>query len=233
MTHTTPTTSVPPGALDDTGGSSKSDATDNRPRRRAPGPGRLLTIVLLGQLMAVLDVFIVNVAAPALSTDLHASGAGLQLVVAGYTISYAVLLITGARLGALIGHRQAFLAGLTVFTAASLACGLAPGTGALIAFRFIQGAGAAVMLPQVLSLIQRTFTGASRARALGAYSAVLASGAAVGQVLGGALVQADLFGTGWRPVFLVNVPIGLALLVLGPRWLRGAEESPAAGAGGG
>ncbi|MFK4266517.1 MFS transporter [Streptomyces milbemycinicus] len=233
MTHTTPTTSVPPGAPDDTGGSSKSDATDNRPRRRAPGPGRLLTIVLAGQLMAVLDVFIVNVAAPALSTDLHASGAGLQLVVAGYTISYAVLLITGARLGALIGHRQAFLAGLTVFTAASLACGLAPGTGALIAFRFIQGAGAAVMLPQVLSLIQRTFTGASRARALGAYSAVLASGAAVGQVLGGALVQADLFGTGWRPVFLVNVPIGLALLALGPRWLGGAEERPAAGAGGG
>ncbi|MFD8377553.1 MFS transporter [Streptomyces sp. NPDC059679] len=235
MTHTTPTTSVPPGALDDTGGSSKSDATDNRPRprRRAPGPGRLLTIVLVGQLMAVLDVFIVNVAAPALSTDLHASGAGLQLIVAGYTISYAVLLITGARLGALIGHRQAFLAGLMVFTAASLACGLAPGTGALIAFRFIQGAGAAVMLPQVLSLIQRTFTGASRARALGAYSAVLASGAAVGQVLGGALVQADLFGTGWRPVFLVNVPIGLALLVLGPRWLGGAEERPAAGAGGG
>ncbi|ADI10262.1 transmembrane transport protein [Streptomyces bingchenggensis BCW-1] len=233
MTHTTPTTSVPPGAPDDTGGSSKSDATDNRPRRRAPGPGRLLTIVLAGQLMAVLDVFIVNVAAPALSTDLHASGAGLQLVVAGYTISYAVLLITGARLGALIGHRQAFLAGLTVFTAASLACGLAPGTGALIAFRFIQGAGAAVMLPQVLSLIQRTFTGASRARALGAYSAVLASGAAVGQVLGGALVQADLFGTGWRPVFLVNVPIGLALLALGPRWLGGTEERPAAGAGGG
>ncbi|MGY0061819.1 MFS transporter [Streptomyces sp. LZ34] len=233
MTHTTPTTSVAPGALDDTGGSSKGDATDNRARRRAPGPGRLLAIVLTGQLMAVLDVFIVNVAAPTLRADLHASGSGLQLVVAGYTISYAVLLITGARLGALIGHRQAFLAGLTVFTVASLACGLAPGTGALIAFRFVQGAGAAVMLPQVLSLIQRTFTGASRARALGAYSVVLASGAAVGQVLGGALVQADLFGAGWRPVFLVNVPIGLLLLVLGPRWLGGAEERPAAGAGGG
>lgn len=233
MTHTTPTTPVPPGALDGTGESSKGEATDNRARSRAAGPGRLLAIVLIGQLMAVLDVFIVNVAAPTLRADLHASGSGLQLVVAGYTISYAVLLITGARLGALIGHRQAFLAGLTVFTAASLACGLAPGTGALIAFRFIQGAGAAVMLPQVLSLIQRTFTGASRARALGAYSAVLASGAAAGQVLGGVLVQADLFGTGWRPVFLVNVPIGLVLLILGPRWLGGAEERPEARAGGG
>ncbi|MEU7239383.1 MFS transporter [Streptomyces sparsogenes] len=230
---TIPTGSAPSGAVDDAGGSSRSDATDNR-ARRAAGPGRLLAIVLTGQLMAVIDVFIVNVAVPTLRTDLHASGAGTQLVVAGYTISYAVLLIIGARLGALIGHRQAFLAGLAVFTAASLACGLAPGTGALIAFRFVQGAGAAVMMPQVLSLIQRAFTGAPRARALGAYSAVLASGAALGQILGGVLVQADLFGTGWRPVFLVNVPIGLVLLVLGPRGLRGAEEERpgAAGAGG-
>ncbi|OMI38343.1 MFS transporter [Streptomyces sparsogenes] len=229
---TIPTGSAPSGAVDDAGGSSRSDATDNR-ARRAAGPGRLLAIVLTGQLMAVLDVFIVNVAVPTLRTDLHASGAGMQLVVAGYTISYAVLLIIGARLGALIGHRQAFLAGLAAFTAASLACGLAPGTGALIAFRFVQGAGAAVMMPQVLSLIQRAFTGAPRARALGAYSAVLASGAALGQILGGVLVQADLFGTGWRPVFLVNVPIGLVLLVLGPRGLRGAEEGRPGAAGGG
>ncbi|GAA2337638.1 MFS transporter [Streptomyces cuspidosporus] len=229
---TIPTGSAPSGAVDDAGGSSRSDATDNR-ARRAAGPGQLLAIVLTGQLMAVIDVFIVNVAVPTLRTDLHASGAGMQLVVAGYTISYAVLLIIGARLGALIGHRQAFLAGLAAFTAASLACGLAPGTGALIAFRFVQGAGAAVMMPQVLSLIQRAFTGASRARALGAYSAVLASGAALGQILGGVLVQADLFGTGWRPVFLVNVPIGLVLLVLGPRGLRGAEEERPGAAGGG
>ncbi|MEL5959538.1 MFS transporter [Streptomyces sp. CLV115] len=191
---------------------SKDPATDNR-------SGRVLALVLAAQFMALLDIFIVNVAAPTIRSELHASGAGLQLVVAGYTITYAVLLITGARLGDLLGHGRAHLIGLGVFTAASLACGLAAGTGQLIAFRLVQGAAAAVMIPQVLSLIQRHFTGEARTRALGAYSAVLATGAAAGQVLGGVLVSADLFGAGWRPVFLVNVPIGLVLLVLGHRVL--------------
>ncbi len=195
----------------------RAHAARRQPGRSSPRPGWLLAIVLTGQFMALLDVFIVNVAAPTIRTDLHASGAGLQLVVAGYTIAYAVLLITGARLGDLIGHRRAFLSGLAVFTGASLACGLAGDTGQLIAFRLVQGAGSALMIPQVLSLIQRTFTGVRRARALSAFSAVLASGAAVGQVAGGLLVSADLFGTGWRPVFLLNVPIGAVLLVVGPR----------------
>lgn len=100
-------------------------------------------------------------------------------------------------------------------------------TGQLIAFRLVQGAGAALMIPQVLSLIQRNFTGEGRVRALGAYSAVLATGAAAGQVVGGVLVSADLLGASWRPVFLVNVPIGLALLVLGARILpRDRREEP-------
>nr|WP_245997626.1 MFS transporter [Streptomyces armeniacus] len=174
--------------------------------------------------MALLDVFIVNVAAPTIRTDLHASGAGLQLVLAGYTISYAVLLITGARLGARFGHGRVFLQGLVLFTAASLACGLASGTGQLIAFRFVQGAGAAVMVPQILSLIQRTFTGPARARALGAFAAVIATGAAAGQIVGGVLVSADLFGAGWRPAFLLNVPIGVLLLALGLRVLPREER---------
>ncbi|WP_082598796.1 MULTISPECIES: MFS transporter [unclassified Kitasatospora] len=181
--------------------------------------GRLLAVVLLGQFMALLDVSIVNVAVPGIRTDLGASGAALQLVVAGYTIAYAVLLITGARLGARYGYSRLFLLGLAAFTAASLACGLAPGTGWLIGFRVFQGAGAALMVPQVMSLVQRTFSGAARVRALGLYSAVLAGGMAVGQVVGGILVSADLFGTGWRPVFLVNVPIGLVLLIAGRRLL--------------
>lgn len=191
---------------------SKDPGTDNRPRL-------LLAVVLAAQFMALLDTFIVNVATPTIRTELDASGAGLQLVIAGYTIAYAVLLITGARLGDRLGHRRAYLGGLVLFTAASLACGLAAGTGQLIAFRLVQGAGAALMIPQVLSLIQRNFTGEGRVRALGAYSAVLATGAAAGQVVGGVLVSADLFGTSWRPVFLVNVPIGVALLVLGARVL--------------
>ncbi|MFE1379100.1 MFS transporter [Streptomyces sp. NPDC058740] len=199
---------------------SKDGGTDNR---RRP----LLAVVLAAQFMALLDVFIVNVAAPTIRLELSASGAGLQLVVAGYAIAYAVLLITGARLGDLVGHRRMYLAGLALFTAASLACGLAAGTGQLIAFRIVQGAGSALMIPQVLSLIQRNFTGEGRVRALGAYSAVLATGAAAGQVAGGILVSADLFGTGWRPVFLVNVPIGLVLLVLGAKVLpRDARTEP-------
>ncbi|MFJ9115696.1 MFS transporter [Streptomyces sp. NPDC102394] len=191
---------------------SEAPATDNRSRQ-------LLALVLAAQFMAVLDVFIVNVAAPTIGTELHASGADLQLVIAGYTITYSVLLITGARLGDRFGHGRVHLAGLALFTAASLACGLAQGATELIVFRLVQGAGSAVMIPQVLSLIQRNFTGEARARALGAYSAVIAVGAAAGQVVSGVLVDADLFGTSWRPVFLVNVPVGLALLVLGGRVL--------------
>ncbi|MFC4035478.1 MFS transporter [Streptomyces polygonati] len=201
------------------------------PGARADRPGArsglLLWTILMGQFMALLDVFIVNVAAPTIRTDLHASGAGLQLVIAGYTIAYAVLLITGARLGDLLGHRRLFMAGLALFTVSSLACGLAQSTGELIGFRFVQGTGSALMIPQVLSLLQLNFTGEARTRAMSVYSAVVASGAALGQSLGGVLVSADLFGSGWRPVFLVNVPIGLLMLVVAPRVLpRDARTAP-------
>ncbi|WP_129840435.1 MFS transporter [Streptomyces sp. RFCAC02] len=189
-------------------------------------PGRVLAVVLAGLFMALLDVFIVNVAAPTIRTDLGASDSGLQLAVAGYTISYAVLLITGARLGGRFGPGRLYLAGLGTFTAASLACGLAPGTGTLIAFRLAQGTGAALMMPQVLSLIQLTFTGAARGRALRLYATVIATGAAAGQIVGGALISADLFGLAWRPVFLVNVPFGIALLVVGARVLPAAGGRP-------
>src|SRR6266436_8611724 len=132
-----------------------------RPARPSQRPARspwwALAIVLTGQFMAVLDASVVNVAAPAIHADLHTSGAGLQLVIAGYVITYAVLLVTGARLGDILGHRRMFLAGAALFTLASLGCGLAPSAGWLVALRFIQGVGAAVMIPQVLSLIQRTF----------------------------------------------------------------------------
>ncbi|MFJ6380670.1 MFS transporter [Kitasatospora sp. NPDC092039] len=197
----------------------RPDAAGRTTGAPAIRPGPLLALVLGGQFMAVLDLSIVNVAVPTIRTDLGASGAALQLVIAGYTIAYAVLLITGARLGARYGYSRLFQLGLAVFTAASLACGLAPATGWLIAFRLLQGAGSALMVPQVMSLLQRTFTGAARTRALGLYSAVLAGGMALGQVLGGVLVSADLFGSGWRPVFLVNVPIGVLLLAAGARLL--------------
>jgi EmrB/QacA subfamily drug resistance transporter len=173
----------------------------------------MLAILLGGQFMAILDVTIVNVAMPTMGTDLDASGASLQLIVSGYTISYAVLLITGARLGTMYGRRRLFLGGVVGFTVASLACGLAPTTFALILARFVQGAAAAVMVPQVISVINARFEGTARVRALSGYTAVLAVGSLAGQVLGGVLVSADLFGLDWRLVFLVNVPVGVAIAI--------------------
>ncbi|HLK76934.1 MAG TPA: MFS transporter [Streptosporangiaceae bacterium] len=198
------------------------------PATAARGRWLMLIVLLAGQFMALLDVTIVNVAMPTIGRTLHASGAELQLVVAGYTVSYAMMLITGARLGDLYGRRRMFLTGVAVFTVASLACGIAPGVGVLIGARFVQGAGAAAMMPQIMSVIQVRFDGAARARALSAYTAVLSSGFVAGQVLGGVLVTANLFGQTWRPVFLVNVPIGLAVLALVPRVVP-ADEAVAPG----
>ncbi|MBW8805014.1 MAG: MFS transporter [Catenulisporales bacterium] len=207
-------------------------ATDNPPDARekikpdplgaAPAPkrpGLILATILVGYFMALLDGSIVNVALPSIHEKLHASGAGLQMVAAGYIIAYAVLLVTGARLGRILGHERLFKSGLAGFTLASLACGLAQNTGELITFRVIQGVAAAVMLPQVLSLIQQTFQGEARAKAMSAWTAVLASGIVVGQVLGGVLVTANVFGWSWRPVFLVNVPIGVVLWIVAARTL--------------
>jgi EmrB/QacA subfamily drug resistance transporter len=185
----------------------------------------MLAVLVAGQFMALLDATIVNVAMPTIGANLHASGSALQLVVSGYTITYAMLLITGARLGSLHGTRWVFFAGLGIFTLASLACGLAPTVGFLIGARFVQGAGAAAMVPQIFSVIQREFTGPARSRALSVYATVIATGAVAGQVLGGLVVSANLAGTSWRPVFLLNVPVGLVLAVLVPR-LVPAEPVP-------
>ncbi|GLW68396.1 MFS transporter [Kitasatospora phosalacinea] len=179
----------------------------------------MLVLLLLGQFMGLVDVFIVNVAMPSIGTELHASGASLQLVVGGYTVAYAMLLITGARLGDLYGRRRMYLLGVVAFTLTSVGCAFAPDAATLVVFRFAQGASAAVMVPQIMSVIQMQFQGPARAKALSAYGAVLSTGAVAGLVLGGVIVNADLFGASWRPVFLVNVPIGLVLIALVPRLL--------------
>jgi EmrB/QacA subfamily drug resistance transporter len=178
-----------------------------------------LIVLLVGTFMASLDVAIVNVAAPAIQADLGTSAAALQLIVAGYSVVYATLLIVGARLGADHGQRRLFLLGLAGFTVSSLACGLAWSPEALIGARLLQGASAAAMSPQVMSVIQIAFEGPARARALALNATIVAAGVVVGLVLGGALVSADLLGTSWRPVFLVNVPVGAVLLVVGARVL--------------
>ncbi|MFI6601820.1 MFS transporter [Nonomuraea sp. NPDC050536] len=198
-----------------------ADLTTQPERTRSSG--LLLAIILVGQFLAILNVNIVNVATPTIEADLHSSGAGLQMIVAGYTIVYAVLLITGARVGDLFGYRRAFLIGLALFNLTTLGAGLAPNTGSLVAFRFAQGAGAAMMMPQVMTLIQRNYTGAARGRALGLWSAVVSGGIVVGQALGGILLG---LGAGWRIVFLVLVPIGVVL------WIAGIRVLPADHGGG-
>jgi MFS transporter len=179
----------------------------------------LLTVLLMGLFITNVDVAVVNVATPSIHDRLNASGSALQFVVSGYVIAYAMLLITGARLGDIYGYRRLFLIGLCIFTAASLGCGIAPDAIALIAARVIQGIGGALMVPQVLIGIQLNFSGEARARALGYYSVALSIGAVAGQVLGGVLVSADLFGMGWRPIFLINLPIGVALFAAALRFL--------------
>ena len=184
----------------------------SRDRGRRLTPWALAAVVLAGQGMASLDTAIVNVGGPSLQHDLHLSGPTLQLVVYSYVLVYAVGLILGARLGARYGFGRAFTSGTAVFTVSSLACGLAVTPAMLVVARATQGMGAALLVPQVLSLLQSTFHGQRRRRALSLYGLVLAVGVAAGQVLGGILVSADLFGTGWRPIFLVNVPVGLTVL---------------------
>ncbi|HXH57288.1 MFS transporter [Iamia sp.] len=188
------------------------------PRLAARDPA-VLAVLLAGTFMAALDVSIVNVAAPQIRSGLGVSDAELQLIVSGYTVAYAALLLTGARLGDDHGHRRLFLLGLAGFTATSLAAGLAWNGEGLIVARVAQGVAAAAMTPQVVTVIQLRFGGDARARALALFATVIAFGAALGQVLGGLLVSADVAGTSWRPVFLLNVPIGIALLVLGRRVL--------------
>jgi MFS family permease len=172
----------------------------------------VLPILLMGLFITNVDIAVVNVATPSIHEGLHASGSELQFVVSGYVLSYAMLLITGARLGDMYGYRPLFISGLGVFTLASLACGLAPSAIVLIVARVVQGVGAALMAPQVLTGIQQSFTGPSRTRAIGFYAVALSIGAVVGQVLGGVLISENLFGTGWRPIFLINIPVGLAVM---------------------
>jgi MFS family permease len=183
------------------------------------GGGTLLAVLLTGQAMATMDNSIVAVAAPTIRRTLGAGDAAIQLVLAGYTLAFAVMVVTGARLGDRYGHGRVFRLGLVGFTATSLACGLAPNPESLIVSRVLQGATGALMVPQVLTLIQLNFAGARRARAVALYSMVLALGVAGGQVVGGLTVALNLTGAPWRPAFLLNLPVGMGLLVAAGRHL--------------
>jgi EmrB/QacA subfamily drug resistance transporter len=164
--------------------------------------------------MAGFDIWAVNVAAPSLQRDLHVSDAALQLIVGGYAFMYASGMVTGGRLGDLFGYKRLFLVGVVTFALASLACGLAPSSGALVAFRLVQGLTGAVMVPQVVALITASFPARERSRALGWYGATMGLGFVSGQILGGGLIQANILGLGWRAIFLVNVPVGVVGVIV-------------------
>ena len=187
--------------------------------RRVPSKSLLLGVLLVGPFMAQADATIANVATPSIHTDLGASGAALELVIGGYLITFAVLVITGARLGQTYGYRRVFLLGIGLFGLASLLCGLAPNPIVLVLARVLQGGGAALMFPQTLTGIQLTFSGDHRKRAIGWYAIALSGGGVAGQILGGALISANIAGSQWRAIFLVNIPIAVAVIVAGLRYL--------------
>ena len=183
-------------------------------------PGRAaLLLMLTGTFMVVLDFFIVNVALPALQADLHASTGTVQLVVASYGLANAAGLITGGRLGDVFGRRRMFMAGMFLFALASLACGIAPNGELLVAARVLQGLAGALMQPQVLAMIGLAFVGEQRAKAFAAYGLTLGLGATLGQLIGGALIHADIAGLGWRSCFLINLPVAAVALLLSPRFI--------------
>src|SRR5690348_14172834 len=175
-----------------------------------------LAVIVTAQFMVVLDVAIVNVALPTIKTDLHFSESSLQWVVTAYSILFGGMLLLGGRMADLLGRRRLFMAGLALFTASSLLDGLAWSEGSLIAFRSLQGLGAALVSPAALSILTVMFAeGRDRNKALGIWGAVSGSGGAAGVLLGGALTSAF----SWSWVFFINVPVGVAVLALSPRLL--------------
>jgi EmrB/QacA subfamily drug resistance transporter len=192
-----------------------------------PRRWRALVLLCLAQFMVILDVTVVNVALPAIGTDLALDRAALTWVVTAYTLCFGGLMLLGGRLADLFSRRRTFLAGLMVFTLASLGAGLAGNGAVLLAARATQGVGAALLSPAALSIITTTFHGRERHRALGVWAGIGGTGAAVGVLLGGLLVS----GPGWQWVFFVNVPVGLLVAVGVPLTVTRSPRPAAAGAG--
>lgn len=184
-----------------------------------------LLVVLFASFMDLLDVTIVTVAAPDIAADLDATPAQLQWMLAAYTLALGSGLITGGRIGDDYGRRRVFLVALTCFAVVSAACALAPSAGALIAVRAVQGLAGGFLVPQVFGIIRSSFAPAAMAKAFGAYGAVQGLASVAGPLLGGALVDADLGGLGWRTIFWINVPVAVVALLLGVRVLPESTAS--------
>ncbi|WP_256356145.1 MFS transporter [Streptomyces sp. PKU-EA00015] len=178
-----------------------------------------LAIVMTAAFMDLVDVTIVNIAIPSIERDLGASFGAIQWITAGYALAFAAGLITGGRLGDIYGRKRLFLIGITGFTIASALCGFAPNEEMLVASRLLQGTAAAMMVPQVLAIVHVTFPAHERGKVFGLFGAVVGLGAVSGPLLGALLTQWNLFGLEWRPIFLINLPVGIAGLILGRKFI--------------
>ncbi len=200
---------------------------DRKPEHPAARSPWLLPVLFAPVFMVILDVFIVNVTAPSLRSDLGASDSDLQWVVAAYLLTYAISLITGGRLGDIFGRRRMFKLGIAGFTVASALCAAAPDPTTLIVARLLQGFGGAAMWPQVLSIIQVEFSPAERPKAFGFQGLVQGLAAIAGQIVGGGLIALDVLGLGWRSVFLINIPVGIVALLAADRLIPESRSDTA------
>jgi MFS family permease len=176
-----------------------------------------VALVLTATFVAYADLSMVNIAAPVLQRQLHANVGDLELMVAGYQIAYAAILVTGGRLADIFGCRRVFTGAFGAFVLTSVACGLATSAGEMIVFRVLQGMSAGLLAPQVVTIIQVVLPPARRAGAFAALGAVISIASTIGPLLAGFLIWADVLGLSWRPIFLINVPVGIVAIALGVR----------------
>src|SRR3954454_13684975 len=187
----------------------------------------VMAVVIVADVMDLLDSTIANLAGPSIREDLGGSASTLQWVLAAYTMSFAIGLVVSARAGDLVGRKRMFVIGMVGFTAASLLCGLAPTAGLLIAARVLQGLFGAVMIPQGLAMVKQSFHPDDLQKAFIPFGPVMGLAAVLGPILAGVLLNADLLGTGWRMIFLFNVPVGLVGTALSIRYLPQTKRDTA------
>src|SRR4051794_21420286 len=187
-----------------------------------------MSVALVAGFMALLDVGIVNVALPSIRTDLRLDSGELQWILSGYALTFGLLLVPAGRYGDARGRRGVFVTGLSIFTLASAAAGLATGPLWLIIARLVQGAAGGIMIPQVAGLIQQLFEPRERGKPFGLLGAVIGISTAVGPLLGGLLIQVFGAAHGWRWIFYINVPIGIVAILLGRLWIPGKAREQAA-----
>src|SRR3984957_5834787 len=188
------------------------NSANTSPAGRNPLRWFVFAVVIAADVMDLMDATIVNVAGPSIRRALGGNASPLQWLSAGYTLAFAVFLITGARLGDMFGRRRLFLVGSAGFTLMSAACAAAPSPSVLIAFRVLQGASGALMIPQGFGMLKECFAEDEMSKVFGVFGPMMGLSMVAAPILAGGLVEANLWGIGWRLVFLINVPIGIATL---------------------